>query len=192
MDLIRLLDNEQVYTNILYSILMENNLFAQFCQKFKDPTACLDNNIFEVFRETKVINGRMDVCAESKNQRIVIENKVYSGLNGLKSEDNITQLSTYYQWAKEKRIEPLCFVIVPDFRLDEIRNEIRKYDSDMENIYKIVTYGNMAEFIEDNLKNIPNNYIYYDLVKQIIAAFNNLSYKSKEDYYANLFYMATI
>lgn len=40
----------------------------------------------------------MDVCAESRSQRVIIENKVYSGLNGVRPADNTTQLSTYYSW----------------------------------------------------------------------------------------------
>lgn len=82
--------------------------------------------MFNVFRETKVVDGRMDVCAENDRQRVIIENKVYSGLNGLKPADNETQLSTYYHWGIEKELEPLCMVVAPNFRVSEISREIEK------------------------------------------------------------------
>ncbi len=71
----------------------------------------------------------MDICAESSSQRIIIENKINSGLNGLKPKDNKSQLSTYYEWGKDgKVIEPLCFVVVPDSRKAELSNEIHNKD----------------------------------------------------------------
>ncbi len=186
-------DNEQVFTNIFHSILEQDNLFKIFCEKFRENKTFNSSESFKVFREVKVVEGRMDVCAESENQRVIIENKINSGLNGLRPVDNTTQLTTYYNWGKEKLTEPLCFVVVPNYRKSEILREIRQKDPAMENVYCIKTYGDIAQFIEEENRsgNIPTTYVYYSLVPQIIEAFRNLSYSTKEDLYARMFLEAT-
>ena len=193
LDLISMQDSEQVYTNILHSVLSQNDLLKRFCQKFKEDKDFDDGGVFSVLRETKVVDGRMDVCADSENQRVIIENKVYSGLNGLKPADNKTQLSTYYEWGKVKPLEPLCFVVAPNFRVSEIKKEIHSLDTKMEPVYIVKTYGDIADFIEEEYKNgnIPSSYIYYSLVPQIINAFRNYSYTTREDLYARKFLEAT-
>lgn len=192
LDLIGEISREQVYTNILYSILEQGGLLKQFCEKFCNCKEFAANENFKISKETKIVDGRMDICAESKTQRIIIENKVYSGLNGIKPADAETQLTTYYNWGKEEdRIEPLCFVTVPNFRKDDLEWEISNHDKKAKEKYEIITYSEIVEFIKNNRENIPQNYIYKDLLDQIIYAFNNLSYKTKEDFYAQMFLVAT-
>ncbi|MCH3976872.1 MAG: hypothetical protein LKE36_04680 [Bacilli bacterium] len=146
-----------------------------------------------VFKETKVVNGRMDVCAESKNQRIVIENKVLSGLNGIRPEDNTNQLSTYFNWAKKKSFDPLCFAVVPNYRINEIKREIIVEDPKMESVYILVSYGDLADFIEAEFDKgmFSKNYTFYSLIPQIIDGFRNHSYSTKENLYARMFLNAT-
>ena len=193
IDLIKQEDNEQIFTNILHNVLEQGELLKHFCEKFSGGKTFNSSEVFKVLREVKVVEGRMDVCAESANQRVIIENKINSGLNGLRPVDNTTQLATYYNWGKEKSTEPLCFVVVPDYRKSEISREIRKKDPEMENIYCVITYGEIARFIEEENRfgNIPPTYVYYALVSQIIEAFKNLSYLTKEDLYARMFLEAT-
>ena len=189
LDLINMDGNEQVFTDMLHSLLEQGDLLKHFCERFRGNKPFDSNGMFNVFRETKVVDGRMDVCAESDMQRIIIENKVYSGLNGLKPADNETQLSTYYHWGIEKELEPLCMVVAPNFRVSEIRREIAEKDPTMVNIYNIKTYGDIADFLTDEYSagNIPASYTYYGLIPQIINAFRNLSYSTKEDLYARMF-----
>lgn len=194
LDLIALETDEQVFTNMLHSILEQGELLKHFCMKFKGNKAFNSAENYSVYRETKVVDGRMDVCAESSSQRVIIENKVYSGLNGVRLADNTTQLSTYYRWGiNGKAEEPLCFVVAPDFRINEIRREISEKDNNMLDIYQIKTYGDIADFIEEEYDNgnIPVSYAYYGLIPQIINAFRNLSYSTKEDLYAKMFLNAT-
>ena len=189
LDLINMDDNEQVFTDMLHSLLEQGDLLKHFCERFRCGRPFDSNGTFKVFRETKVVDGRMDVCAESNNQRIIIENKVYSGLNGLKPADNETQLSTYYRWGIEKGMEPLCMVVAPNFRVSEITHEIAEKDPTMVDVYNIKTYGDIADFLTDeyNEGSIPASYTYYGLIPQIINAFRNLSYSTKEDLYARMF-----
>lgn len=192
IDLIKQEYNEQIYTNILHSVLEQGDLFKNFCDKFRKGKPFNSTDNFKVFRETKVVDGRMDICAESDSQRVIIENKINSGLNGLRPADNTTQLSTYYTWGTEKKTKPLCFVVAPDHRIDEIKREIHNKDPRMANIYTIIPYSEIADFIEDQYKSsfIPSTYSHYSLMPQIIDAFRNLSLP-KEDLYARMFLDAT-
>lgn len=207
MDLIGFADNEQAYTNILHSILEQGDWLKRFCVRFKDNPSFASNEIdkseqmldrhgeFKVSRETKIVNGRMDVCAESDKQRVVIENKVYSGLNGIRPADNETQLSTYYKWGTEKSMLPLCFVTLPNSRKNEVKWEIEEFDKNsgknMAKVYRCVTYSEIANFIKDNANDIPQDYVYSALISQIIDAFNNLGEDNKEALYARMFLAAT-
>ncbi len=198
MDLIDMVTSEQAYTNILHSILKYENVFKDFCEEFKGKENGKEREFdkdskFVVNEETTIYNGRMDICAEGDNQRVVIENKVNSSLNGVKEIDNITQLSTYYKWASEKRYEPLCFIIAPDYKISELEREIKEKDPDMYNKYERRGYSEIASFIENEKEkgNIPKNYPYYDLLDNIIYAFRNLSYKSKSNLYAGMFFNET-
>lgn len=186
-------DNEQIFTNILHSILEQGDLLKHFCVKFGKGRTFNSTETFRVLREVKVVDGRMDVCAESESQRVIIENKINSGLNGIRPADNTTQLSTYYNWGREKSTEPLCFVVAPNYRCSEIQREIQQRDPNMESVYLVKNYGDVAKFIEEeyNNGNIPNIYPYYSLVPQIIDSFRNLSYSTKEDLYARMFLEAT-
>ncbi len=141
IDLIKQQDNEQVYTNILHSILKQGELLNHFCERFRGDREFDSNGTFTVRSERNIVRGRMDVCAESDNQRVIIENKINSGLNGVRPEENSTQLSTYYEWGTEKPTSPLCFVAVPDNRMSEIQREIEEQDPTMIDVYQIITYG---------------------------------------------------
>lgn len=192
IDLIMQENNEQIFTNLLFSILGNGGLFNLFCEKFKGKNHFQGDDKFKIFRENSKVQGRMDICAESDRQKVIIENKINSGLNGLKPKDNESQLSTYYKWAKEdKVIEPLCFVVVPDSRKTELSNEIRIKDPKMETIYTIVTYKQISEFLGEN-KGKMKNYQYEKYIDDIALAFSNLSKLTKEDLYARMFVEETL
>ena len=188
VDLIMQNNNEQIFTNVIYSLLKDGNLLYAFCREF-DKTRQLDSGKFSIFRESKIVDGRMDICAESANQRIVIENKIYSGLNGKK--DNKTQLSTYHKWAKEKKMDPFCFVIVPDSRKALLKSEISKHDTDMDGVYTLVTYGQLADFLEKQKTSLAG-YTYEKYIDDLVKAFNNLSKLTDEDLYARMFLEKTM
>ena len=192
LDLIGLESNEQVFTNILYSLLNQNGLFKRFCETFKGDKYFDSQNEFQLFRETKIVAGRMDVCGESDRQRVIIENKVNSGLNGVKPADSTTQLSTYYyQWGIAKPLAPLCFIVVPNYRMAEVIREISRRDPEMSKIYQIISYYDIVTFLKKEQNNISETYEYYSLLPQIISAFKNLAYLTKEDLYAKMFLNAT-
>ena len=187
IDLIMQENNEQIFTNILFSVLCDGGMFNLFCEKFKGNNHFQKYDKFKIFRENNIVQGRIDIRAESDYQMVIIENKINSGLNGLKPKDNESQLSTYYHYAKEdKKFEPLCFVIIPDSRKTELLNDIKTKDSKMERIYTVITYKQISEFLDANKGKIKN-YQYEKYIEDIIQAFSNLSKLTKEDLYARMF-----
>lgn len=194
LDLIMKSESEECYTNILYSILKQPGFFTLFCKNFA-PDRKLDcSNSFQVFRERRVVGGRMDICAESVSQRVVIENKLFSGLNGIR-KDETAQLSIYYEWGKKADMEPICFLVVPDFRVElshsgrvsEIEQEILKYDPDMQGKYTVVSYSCISDFIKNHKNMFETSYEYYKYLDDIIDAFANYAYSSKTEYFQALF-----
>lgn len=202
LDLIMKVDSEECYTNILYSILSYNDLIKKFLEEFGNDKE-ISSNVFKVKRETGIVDGRMDICAETDNQRVVIENKIHSGLNGFEivseneqkkdseviSENNtsITQLGKYYKWANEIcekneiNLNPLCFVVCPDYRKNEIEAEIKQKESEMvkEN-YTIIGYSQIVKFIENSKNYLDENYEYYKYRDDLAVIFDRHAQKSEK------------
>ncbi len=189
LDLILKVDSEECYTNILYSVLKHSNLMTKFCEKFK-KTELVNEEKFNVFREYSVAGGRMDVCAESENhqQRVVIENKVFSGLNGIHKDDS-SQLDKYYEWAtKEPYKSPLCFVVAPDHRIEDLKKETTQ---EMLKHYEFVGYSEIVNFLKENLTELENeDYEFNKYAKDFISVFSHHAHKSKQEYFENLFLSA--
>lgn len=185
--------SEECFTNMLYSVLNEPGMLQKFCNKFAADKSLDESNPFNVYREHKLIDGRLDICADNGVQRVVIENKLESGLNGLK-RDSKSQLSAYYKWAEEAVRDPICFITAPDYRicssnsmrLGQLEKEIAKYDPEMTDKYTLISYGEISNFIEENRKFFSKNYEYYRYLDDIITAFRCYSYPTKSAYYQSL------
>lgn len=148
-------------------------------------------------KKNRTKKGRMDICADVLDksgiviQRVIIENKIESGLNGKNDEKNSTQLSMYYNnWGKWGTADPLCFVIAPKYREDEIKRDIAKNDQEMTKLYSFLDYGQVADFIDKHKGMIPVNEITPSFVDEIIRSFRAHSLPL-QDYYAWLFLLAT-
>lgn len=195
INLLQVEDSEQVYTNMLYHVLKYGRLINDFCVRFKCNKKFIKNDLYKVKKENITNEGRMDICAEGSKQRIIIENKINSNLNGKRDTDKKSQLSRYYKnWGKKDVcVDPLCFILIPDDRKRTIEKEILKDDPKMKDKYIIVTYGEIAKFIdyENKNKKIKKDFVYYSLIDQIITSFKNHSYLTKEHEYAAMFLEAT-
>lgn len=194
LDLIPNNKSEGCYTNMLYSILNEPGMLQRFCRRFAPKKTLDERNQFTVCREHSLVKGRMDICADNGHQRIVIVNKLESGLNGLKADFRY-QLSEYYAWAGDADTSPICFITAPDYRifsshsmwsLGQIEREIRKYDPRMLDNYILISYGEICDFLEENKEAISENYEYYRYLDDIIVAFRRHSYPTKSEYYRSL------
>lgn len=193
LDLILKGRSEECYTNMLYSLLKEPGMMNRFCQEYSLNKQFHKQKSYKVFREHKLVDGRLDICADNGSQRVVIENKLESGINGLK-QNSTSQLTTYYNWALEAEEKPLCFVVAPDYRIcsshsmrhGQLEMEIMKYDPQMKDKYILVSYSNICTFIEKNKKAFSKDYEFYKYIDDIIAAFKRHSYPSKSSYYQSL------
>ena len=137
----------------------------------------------------KIKGGRTDICAieENDKQRVVIENKVFSGLNGV-NDNGDTQLTVYYNWASQSN-NPICFVICPDFRISEIKAEV---ENSLRDKYEFVGYSQIVEFLKKHQSQVSTDFIFYKLYDDIIESFKRYSYKDKSELFEQLFLRATI
>ncbi len=194
LDLILKNKSEECYTNMLYSVLNEPGMLQRFCRRFAPKKTLDERDQFTVFREHSLVKGRMDICADNGYQRIVIENKLESGLNGINKADSSSQLSKYYDWAGDVEMSQICFITAPDYRissshsvrLGQLAREIRTYDPQMLDKYILISYGEICDFLEENKEDIPENYEYYRYLDDIIVAFRRHSYPTKSEYYRSL------
>lgn len=191
LDLILKVDSEECYTNMLYMVLNWKNTMNLFAKEFTKNKK-IDSASFNAHRELKIPKGekikggRTDVCAYNDSQRIVIENKVFSGLNGIDEANKTTQLTIYYNWAKQPgQLEPLCFISCPDFRKAEIELEI---EAEMKDKYELVEYSKISRFIDDlNKKNHFKGFPFECYVQDIINAFDKFGYQSKSKLFEQFF-----
>ncbi len=186
LDFILKTNSEECYTNLLYNLFVsDKNLFCKFVQELlKKEKVCsissfINTNLKYINREKSVSRGRMDICAEFEINgmihRIVLENKVDSGLNGKGGAENQTQLTQYYNWATENGATPHCFILVPNYHEQFLLDEIEVCDKDMANNYNIIKYSDIFDFIKAHRCDIKNNRNYGKLYDDIFELFGRLS-----------------
>ncbi len=101
--------------------------------------------------------GRIDllICDNEKKNMIVIENKIESDINSIRTdENNSTQLRRYYNyvsWLIENiEIKPHFLILTPNYNIphiEEERNDNNEVlDLQMSDIYKIITYKDLYDF----------------------------------------------
>ena len=207
LDLIFKTNSETVYTNMLYNVLNYDNMFKEFLSYLKGKNINAydsENNKIEldkildeeytIYYEFPAIvdeknknidKGRMDICATSNNCRIFIENKIESGLNHIKK--SASQLSIYRDWAKnDNKCNYLCLVLVPDYRKDEIKSEIGKYENNNKVFYNVITYSMIVDFLSKE-KNAFNGFVYKKYIAGIINSFKKHSYEDNLTLYTSRF-----
>lgn len=191
LDLILKADSEECYTNMLYAVLSWEDTMNLFLNEFFKNKK-VDSNRFCVRRELKIPGdgdikgGRTDICAYTDNQRVVIENKVFSGLNGIDKSNKATQLTVYHNWASQPtNLNPICFISCPDFRKSEIYDEI---EPTMKGKYEFVEYSEISKFLDKLSKsNHFNGFPFETYVQDIIDAFDKFGYQSKSKLFEQFF-----
>ena len=138
LEVIRKEDDENVFSNLLsYFFEYNRSSFRKFSM---DVLSILDmSTAFEIYRETKY---RTDIWIESENDIIVIENKINSGINGIK--DDSSQLNNYYneaeREAQENNKRTHYFIFAPNYA----KLDISKFG--MQDVYKVIYYSDIYEF----------------------------------------------
>lgn len=228
LDFILKTNAEECYTNILQSVFDYNNaeIFKRFLiylkendEKFSKYLNRPDNeikleNYFEkltkVEREKFVNNekgaGRMDISAETEDIGIFIENKVLSGLNGLKKSSNkkeedkdndindmkYSQLTVYYEWAKDNKRKSIGLILVPDYKVDDIKKELEHYEKDNRENYVIIKYSQIKDFFHlDEIKSLlKNGFVFNAYADELEYIFGKHSYSSKQEKFKQDFLQA--
>lgn len=172
-------DDELIFSNLFKYVFDENpNVTSKFFEKFCNIK--LNQNKIEIKREYEDI----DILVYDDNNVIVIENKIKSGINGLKNGK--TQLDKYYEIItsqKDKNNEDNQHYGKTNFFLVFLPNHnnlnIKKYSSK----YKLIKYSDIYDFFKEYHYEY-NNDIYFShffsaLEKHIKATDNSL----EEDMY---------
>lgn len=146
IDLIDKQNAETTYSNLFKHIFeSDSELFKKFAKDVLEINDISEN--YKVERE----EGHIDLLITDENNVIVIENKIKSGINGVKYDihgDIIgSQLNEYYQYVKKyKKKNEWFFIFAPDY--NQINTDKIKYIP--KNIYKIIPYSRIYKFF-DNL-----------------------------------------
>lgn len=136
--------DELSYSNMFYFFLNENkNLFKKFMQKV---LSLKPKGTFLIQREVEHI----DLLIQDDNNFVVIENKIKSGINGVRH--NVygklvqSQLSDYHKYADKyaKSKKKSFFIFAPDYNNLDLRGYKKSED------YKIINYSVLHRFFEQN------------------------------------------
>ena len=148
--------------------LIFSNLFAYFFgyshkgfQKFAmNVLGIPDMSLaFDINRET--VNN-IDLWIEGKNDIIVIENKIKSGINGVRGDD-FNQLIKYKDTAEKVAIEtgknPHYYLFTPDYA----RFDLAKYG--VKDVYQVVKYSDLYNFFIKESESYIEERIFPDFIR---------------------------
>ena len=114
----------------------------------KCPSEEIKNEVKKHIEEkAKFVNGYIDLYLEDDNYRIVIENKIYSGINGKQDgSPDIDQIKTYNGYLSDldkttRNKENAVIILVPESE----KNSFKNYGAD-----DIITYKDLYEFFVKN------------------------------------------
>ena len=129
------------------------------------------NSNFTIERE----KNHIDLYITDGNTRIIIENKIKSGINGIK-DDNTSQLSKYIDSVIEDNITDNivadnlhCIIFRPKYAsLNQYKNYLtynyQKHDINKEFTYSEISYKQIYDFYSDKQNCIlENDKLFYDL-----------------------------
>ena len=168
-DIIGKEDNELAFSNIFaYFFNSYPDLLSEFLNKSLKIKL---NSKFTIERE----KNRIDLYITDGNTRIIIENKIKSGINGIK-DDNTSQLSKYIDSVIEDNITDNivadnlhCIIFRPEYAsLNRYKNYLtynyQKHDINKKFTYSEISYKQIYDFYSDKQNCIlENDKLFYDL-----------------------------
>ena len=190
-DICQIQNNENCFSNALAYFMMQPQyyeLWVEFFEKFKideEFKINLDKD-FSVEREasakieedhnTKPSGGRIDLLIRDGKNIIVIENKIKSDINSVaKDKFDCNQLDryvNYIDWLKSENEQGHFILLTPNYNVPTLKEEMR-------NIYKIVTYGEVYDFLSDYKHIFEND-------SNFVAFFNAIkrhTFETENEYY---------
>ena len=141
-------DSENVFSNMMFYFFQNYpEMFYEFAKEVLglDDVKLIDNDSLWITREEK----RIDLRVVTDKYFIIIENKIKSGINGIKGEVNgkiESQLSKYYKIASEEiknemnHKEIRAFIFCPNYNTIDKKKFV---DADK---YKVVNYSEIYDF----------------------------------------------
>lgn len=103
---------------------------------------------------TLLTGGRIDITIRDNKHTIVIENKIKSDINKKDGDTTSGQLRRYYNYInhndQDKGKEPTFILLCPQYNIPTIEIEPNE-KVQMKNVWKILTYKELYEFLEQNL-----------------------------------------
>ena len=192
LQLIRKEHDETIFTNLFHYYLSQNSTlrdqFVKFLLEVESDDYSVEREKVASDKESKSDDDdkkramdRMDLWLEGKENIIIIENKIKSGINGSRHDVNgelvQSQLSAYYNYAAKKGKKVHCFIFAPNY--NEVDTEKGLYMHNDK--YKIIRYRDIYNFF--------NNPTFVDLFKgdpfgaytQFVAALSMHIYKPDEE-----------
>lgn len=146
LKLIKKENDELSYSNMFqYFLSKDKELFKKFMSEILKVETQGD---YSIDREVENI----DLLIKDENNIIVIENKIKSGINGIRHDiysDKIqSQLAEYFKYAKsiaeKENLKIKCFIFSPDYN----QLDLKDYKDSKE--YKIINYSELFEFFYKN------------------------------------------
>lgn len=153
--------------------------------------------------------GRIDLFIRDQGENIVvIENKIKSDINSISTDKNHSnQLRRYYNYVnwliekeeKDKNITPHFLILAPNYNIPDLEEERDKNQKllvpQMRDIYKIITYKELYNFLKDKISVFENDanfvafyesmrrhtysnvnaYLYYEMEEKFIRRIKELS-----------------
>lgn len=157
---------------------------TQLCKKFLSECLSVDKDKLTNLNLPKREYHNIDIWLESENAVIVIENKIDSGLNGIKQTEDgkfTNQLEKYLQFAKKQRsannqqndIKLYFFVIKPNYNQLTISDNMKKS-------WKVIEYKSIHNFFDK----ISRDKLFKDLpyIQEFVKALKPLTQSRKIDY----------
>ena len=193
LQLIRKEHDETIFTNLFYYYLsknetLRNRFVEELLQGQKDEyiverekVASDKDEDSEESEDKKRAMDRMDLWLEGKENIVIVENKIKSGINGSRHDVNgelvQSQLSAYYQYASTKGKKVKCFIFAPNYNEVDSEKELYLYNEE----YKIIRYSDIYEFFKKPEFVALFEQDPFGLYTQFVAALSMHIYKPNEE-----------
>jgi hypothetical protein len=163
LKLIRKEYDEVIFSNLFkHYFTVNEKVFVSFCKEVLNGIELDDS--YSIDRETE---DNIDLLIQDDGNVIVIENKVKSGINGIKhdlySDEIQSQLCKYYEYAQsiaaDRKIS--CFIFAPDYKYFDLSG----YKSG--DYYKIVEYSKIYKFFNEHKEDFNSDKYFSDFLNAL-------------------------
>lgn len=181
LDLISMHKEEESYTKLLGNLIScDKRLIKKLVKIILNKQMPIDYNVDSEISTLKDIKGdfifnnkylyteydiervgRVDLYTESDNCRLVIENKIESGINYVtKNKEVIDQLNRYYRFFSDERKKDnksnIFVILAPEYNHEDIIAELNNLPNKMNNHWLFIGYSDIYDFIKENKEIIVN------------------------------------